>query len=195
MALANCRECGKKVSTEAEACPDCGAPNPTAGASQSNEVRAPEGEPLEYASRPTWRSQLRWVVVAAALLIIPLFLPSESGGGAAQASAQLSPLVPLFILSAFVVACLPLYNRYKQRFVIDDPEIRSRQGLLSRNTQSINIGDVRNIDVKQNVEERLLGIGDVHFSSSADAGTEVSFHGIGDPVGVKERVQNRRGRI
>ena len=29
MALKNCWECGKKVSTEAASCPSCGAPNPT----------------------------------------------------------------------------------------------------------------------------------------------------------------------
>ena len=29
MALKNCRECGKKVSTEAASCPSCGAPNST----------------------------------------------------------------------------------------------------------------------------------------------------------------------
>lgn len=29
MALANCRECGKKISTEARSCIGCGAPNPT----------------------------------------------------------------------------------------------------------------------------------------------------------------------
>ena len=30
MALANCQECGKKVSTSADTCPNCGVPNPTA---------------------------------------------------------------------------------------------------------------------------------------------------------------------
>ena len=29
MTLKSCRECKKKVSTEAAACPSCGAPNPT----------------------------------------------------------------------------------------------------------------------------------------------------------------------
>ena len=29
MALKNCRECNKKVSTEAASCPSCGAPHPT----------------------------------------------------------------------------------------------------------------------------------------------------------------------
>ena len=30
MALKPCRECNKKVSTEASTCPSCGVPNPTA---------------------------------------------------------------------------------------------------------------------------------------------------------------------
>ena len=29
MALDNCKECGKKVSTSAKVCPGCGVPNPT----------------------------------------------------------------------------------------------------------------------------------------------------------------------
>jgi len=29
MALANCKECGKKVSTSAKSCPSCGVPSPT----------------------------------------------------------------------------------------------------------------------------------------------------------------------
>jgi hypothetical protein len=28
MALTNCRECGHEISSEAESCPNCGAPNP-----------------------------------------------------------------------------------------------------------------------------------------------------------------------
>ena len=31
MALKPCRECKKKVSTEASVCPSCGVPNPTDG--------------------------------------------------------------------------------------------------------------------------------------------------------------------
>lgn len=30
MAIEPCRECGNEVSTQAESCPNCGAPNPTA---------------------------------------------------------------------------------------------------------------------------------------------------------------------
>jgi RNA polymerase subunit RPABC4/transcription elongation factor Spt4 len=29
MAMSNCKECGKQVSTTAKTCPNCGAPKPT----------------------------------------------------------------------------------------------------------------------------------------------------------------------
>lgn len=34
MALKNCRECGKQISTEAGACPNCGAPNKSASSAK-----------------------------------------------------------------------------------------------------------------------------------------------------------------
>ena len=37
MALKNCRECKKKVSTEALTCPNCGVPNPTKNFSKMKE--------------------------------------------------------------------------------------------------------------------------------------------------------------
>ena len=39
MALTRCRECGKKISTEAAACPHCGAPPPLKGDSQPKSPR------------------------------------------------------------------------------------------------------------------------------------------------------------
>ena len=39
MALKPCRECKKKVSTEATACPSCGAPHPTAKATEKSEPK------------------------------------------------------------------------------------------------------------------------------------------------------------
>jgi len=38
MGLANCKECGKKVSTTAKSCPNCGAPEPTKKKEKSTET-------------------------------------------------------------------------------------------------------------------------------------------------------------
>ena len=42
MTLKSCRECNKKVSTEASVCPSCGVPNPTEGALTLKEKRSIE---------------------------------------------------------------------------------------------------------------------------------------------------------
>jgi predicted RNA-binding Zn-ribbon protein involved in translation (DUF1610 family) len=49
MALVPCRECGREVSTEAQACPQCGAPAPTRPAAST-----PMAQPSETQGRRTW---------------------------------------------------------------------------------------------------------------------------------------------
>lgn len=44
MALSNCRECGKQVSTEASVCPHCGVPQPTNQAQKATETAKPKGK-------------------------------------------------------------------------------------------------------------------------------------------------------
>lgn len=177
MALSECRECGHQVSTEAYACPSCGAVDPASG-SHSGESESSEGGSLTFDSRPTWRSQAGLLLVLFALVLIGF--ESELGWG----------VLWLVIPTAGVL----LYRRYASRFVIDGDEVRSRHGIIARNMESVHIQNLRSIYVNQDVWERLLGIGDVHFSSAADAVAEVSFHGISDPVGLKEKVQSSRGQ-
>ena len=38
MGLANCKECGKKISTNAKSCPNCGSPEPTEKKEKSTET-------------------------------------------------------------------------------------------------------------------------------------------------------------
>ena len=40
MALKSCRECKKKVSTEAATCPNCGVPNPTSFTKKESSLKA-----------------------------------------------------------------------------------------------------------------------------------------------------------
>ena len=51
MALKNCRECKKKVSTEALTCPDCGVPNPTKNFSKMKESKFILAERKQNADR------------------------------------------------------------------------------------------------------------------------------------------------
>lgn len=53
--------------------------------------------------------------------------------------------------------------------------------------------DLRNINVKQTLWQRLMGVGDVEFSSAGGSGIEVSFRGVNDPLQVKSLAQRMQG--
>jgi uncharacterized membrane protein YdbT with pleckstrin-like domain len=85
------------------------------------------------------------------------------------------------------------FRRYSWRYTIDDRTIESRHGVIARNVQSIRIQDLRNVNVRQSLVQRLLRVGNVEFSSAGGAGIEVVFHGVSDPMAVKalaQRLQN-----
>ena len=52
---------------------------------------------------------------------------------------------------------------------------------------------IRGMNVRQNVWERLLGVGTVELVSVADAGAEVVLQGIADPTEVKEKIRSIKG--
>ena len=71
MALARCRECQRKVSTEAPSCPHCGVPNPTSGSVRSAEgpeVGAPESASVTTHQKlsPMLKGQLVLLVLSFA---------------------------------------------------------------------------------------------------------------------------------
>lgn len=90
-----------------------------------------------------------------------------------------------------MVCLIMLYRHYSWRFSIANGGIESRHGIVAREVNSIRISDVRNINVKQKLFERLFLIGDVEFSSAASDGAEVIFKDVSRPMRVKRRVQER----
>jgi|GEM_PF-513416 len=63
-------------------------------------------------------------------------------------------------------------------------------GLIGRNTKEVRIRDIRAIDVQQKGWLALLGVGTVHFDSSATSGPEVMFRNVRKPHQVKELVRS-----
>jgi uncharacterized membrane protein YdbT with pleckstrin-like domain len=82
-----------------------------------------------------------------------------------------------------------LYRHFASAYTIDGGNIESREGIIARKVNSIRVVDVRNINVKQSILNRLLGIGAIEFSSAAATEAEVVFNDIANPMRVKEKVQ------
>jgi uncharacterized membrane protein YdbT with pleckstrin-like domain len=56
-----------------------------------------------------------------------------------------------------------------------------QEGIISRETSEVQHDDVRNLQIDQNILERLLGIGDIAISSSGQDDMEIQVKGIPSP--------------
>lgn len=139
---------------------------------------------MEMEVRPSWRDQIGLLLVIALLMVATLWMLISPPAG--LPSLVLATALAIMALIAVVVL---LYRHYVWRFRIDDSAIESYYGIISRNVHSIRVRDLRNINVRQSILQRILGIGDIEFSSAGGAGIEVTFFGVAAPMALKEDIQ------
>ena len=95
--------------------------------------------------------------------------------------------------SLFLICiCTLLYRHFQWRYIVADRRITSVKGIIGRQSRSINVSDLRNVNVNQNFVQRLLGIGDIEFSSSGSEGAEVVFANVKKPTVLADAVQEER---
>jgi uncharacterized membrane protein YdbT with pleckstrin-like domain len=76
--------------------------------------------------------------------------------------------------------------------VITDRRVTLRQGLLSKDTNDVLIADIRNVKVRQNLLQRMFGVGTVAFSTSGQSDMEIEVHGVPAPERIKAIIDDRR---
>ena len=68
-----------------------------------------------------------------------------------------------------------------------------RKGILSKYTNDVFHENVRNIQVRQSMTQRIFGVGYIGISSAGQAGVEIEVNGLPDPERVKEIIDDCRG--
>jgi len=76
--------------------------------------------------------------------------------------------------------------------VITERRITLRQGLLSKDTNDVLIADIRNVKVRQNLLQRIFGVGTVAVSTSGQSDMEIEVHGVRAPERIKAIIDDRR---
>jgi len=164
MALINCPECGKPVSSEAPACPGCGYP--IAEKQAQTQAACPAGGSLPASQtevlaevHPSWWGFFWYLFFF--WLIIP-------------------PIIAHFRRASTVLRIYP------QRVTIE-------RGLMSKSYQDINPQDIRSIDVDQSLLQRLVGVGNLTLSTAATVDAAEVINSIPDPRGVRDLILAQRG--
>jgi hypothetical protein len=164
MALINCPECGKSVSSEAPACPACGYP-------------IAQKQAQTQAASPT-SGQLP----AAQTKILAEIRPSWWGF-----------FWHLFFFWLIIPPIIAYYRRASTVLRIYPQRIALERGLLSKCYLDLNLQDIRSIDVDQNFFQRLVGVGNLTLSTSATVGAAQEIMSLPDPMGVRDLILAQRG--
>jgi uncharacterized membrane protein YdbT with pleckstrin-like domain len=142
---------------------------------------------MHFDARPAWRYQWSALAGVLAMIVIVGFVNLY---GPAHVGLRITHLVSAAAAALAVYFLLLMFYRHLAwRYLIDDLNIESYQGVLARQVHSIRVADLRSINVHQTVMQRLLGVGDVEFSSAAGGEVEVVFFGVSDPLQLKQQVQ------
>ncbi len=158
----------------------------------SSQDQAPKKENLSYRARPAWRNQ--WQKIILVLLLVVVFVWALIRGEKYFSVPNLRVVLVVTAAAWAYLGLTILYRRYVWRYSLNADNVESRQGMIARKIHSIRLRDLRNINVNQSFMQRILGVGDVEFSSSAGSEVEVVFFGVSRPMQVKNLTQRLQGR-
>jgi uncharacterized membrane protein YdbT with pleckstrin-like domain len=109
---------------------------------------------------------------------------------ASSASVEV-PWVAAAVLIVFVIVLVwGLIRRLATTYTITNRRLTIRSGLLARELHETRLERVQNVNSRQRLLERMLGIGTVDFDTAGGASYDFSFRGVEDP-GAIVRTVNR----
>ena len=148
---------------------------------------------MDYRSRPAWRTQ--WLSLGVEFILLIGLLWIFWAVIVNDPTAWQQWLYLLALLCGISLAVPILYRHYAWRYSVAGDNIESRYGIISRQVHSVRIQDLRNVNVNQSILQRLIGIGDVEFSSAGGGGVEVVFFAVTRPVELKDKIQSLQDQV
>jgi uncharacterized membrane protein YdbT with pleckstrin-like domain len=94
----------------------------------------------------------------------------------------------VIVLALLVTPLVVFLVRLSHEFTITTHRIIVRNGLIARNTQELALHHIRAINVRQSIFNRILGIGHIEITSSADERGTITIEGVSSPVSIKEQI-------
>jgi uncharacterized membrane protein YdbT with pleckstrin-like domain len=94
-------------------------------------------------------------------------------------------LVGIPILIAWWLTCK------STELTVTDERVSLRKGILSKQLNEVKLDHVRNVQLRQGVLQRMLGVGWIGISSAGQGGLEIEVDGIPAPDRVKAIIDER----
>jgi len=79
-----------------------------------------------------------------------------------------------------------------QVLTITSDKVSMRTGILSKNTNDVYIEDIKNVQIKQSLFNRLFGVGSLEVATAGTSGVEIVISGIANPNEAKSIIEAQR---
>ncbi len=96
------------------------------------------------------------------------------------------------ISTAIIIVLIVIIERIRLEVIIKDDKLVIVEGIISKHIREIFLKDIRTIDIRQSIIERIFGYGDVMIATSATSGYEIILENIGAPHKLKEEIEKAR---
>jgi uncharacterized membrane protein YdbT with pleckstrin-like domain len=123
-------------------------------------------------------------LLAAVLAGVIAGVVTRLAGGSVDVVWVATAVLVVFV----VVLAWGLIRRIATTYTITNRRLTIRSGLLARELHECRLERVQNVNTRQRLLERVLGIGTVDFDTAAGAAYDFTFHGVEDPGGIVRTV-------
>ena len=149
-----------------------------------------ESEPAEqvlFHGHPSWLSMtpflIRWLT-ASLVLGIAAGIASTLAAGHVQTAWVILAVVAVWLL----MFCRGQLRRLRVTYRITSRRLAIETGLIFRRLHETRLEQVQDVNARQTLLERALGVGTVHFRAGGESDWELRFRGVEDPRGVVRTV-------
>ena len=141
-------------------------------------AQTPIGEFAEF--RPSWQSFGVWYFGIFIFLAGPQINPET------WVSAALGQLI------ASLIAAYVVIIRFTRMYRVTPETLEVERTFPSHVKQEVKITDIKLIDLRRGITQRLLGVAHVHVhAKSPDGGVVLRLHGVPNPVRFKQVLVDR----
>ncbi len=123
--------------------------------------------------------------ILASTVVVAIGISSLFGFGGFDSAA-------FCFLIAAGIAGAKVAGVYGSHYTVTSDRVVQKTGLVSRHVSAVEVADIRNVQVSQNVIQRVFGIGDVGISSAGQSDLEIVFRGIRKPQPIADLIRQQR---
>jgi uncharacterized membrane protein YdbT with pleckstrin-like domain len=145
------------------------------------------GEDVFFHGHPSWRSMLAFHSKGL-LAAIGAGVTAGIVTAIAQGSVDVPTVIVVVVVVFALIVLIGFIRRLSTTYTITNRRLTIESGVLSRDLHQTQLARVQNVNLRQNLLERILRVGDVDFDTAASGDYDFAFHGVAAPREIVQTV-------